>query len=148
MRISSDRLSKPIEADWTPMIDMSFNLIAFFMLIMNFSTDQHHAIQLPDSELVKPPDGPPVFDIVLTLNQNASVQMSQFDELVSNIELLTPFLKREISNAAAQDTPLEKIEVIIRAHKDTSTGLVQDLIAKCQEVNLQKFKLRVKERTE
>ncbi len=130
------------------MIDMSFNLIAFFMLIMNFSSDQHHVIQLPDSELVKPPDGPPEFDIVLTLNQNASVQMSQFDELVSNIEVLTPFLKREISNANAQDTPLEKIEVIIRAHKDTATGDVQDLIAKCQEVGLQKFKLRVKERTE
>ncbi len=148
MRISSDKLGKPIEADWTPMIDMSFNLIAFFMLIMNFSSDQHHAIQLPDSELVKPPDGPPEFDIVLTLNQNASVQMSQFDELVSNIEVLTPFLKREISNASAQDTPLEKIEVVIRAHKETATGLVQDLIAKCQEVGLQKFKLRARERTE
>jgi biopolymer transport protein ExbD len=136
------------EADWTPMIDMTFNLIAFFMLIMNFSTDQHVRIQLPDSELVKPPDGPPKFDIVLTLNQNASVQMSQFDEVVSNIELMAPFLKREISNAAAQDVPIDEIDVVIRAHRDTATGLVQDLIAKCQEVNLQKFKLRVKERTE
>jgi biopolymer transport protein ExbD len=127
---------------------MSFNLIAFFMLIMNFSSDQHHEIQLPDSELVKPPDGPPEFDIVLTLNQNASVQMSQFEDNISNIELLAPFLVREIRNASAQDVSVDKIDVIIRAHKDTSTGLVQDLIAKCQESNLQKFKLRVKERTE
>ena len=148
MRISNEKLLKPIEADWTPMIDMSFNLIAFFMLIMNFSSDQHHKIELPESELVKPPDGPPEFDIVLTLNQNASVQMSQFDELVSNIELMSPFLRREISNAVAQDTPVDKIEVIIRAHKDTATGLVQDLIAKCQEEKLQKFKLRVREKTE
>jgi biopolymer transport protein ExbD len=128
------------------MIDMSFNLIAFFMLIMNFSSDQHHKIQLPSSELVRPPDGPPVFDIVLTLNPNASVLMSQFDEEISNIELLTPFLRREISNASAQDVPIDDIEVIIRAHKETATGLVQDLIAKCQENNLQKFKLRVEER--
>jgi biopolymer transport protein ExbD len=116
------------------------------MLIMNFSSDQHHKIQLPTSELVRPPDGPPVFDIVLTLNPNASVLMSQFDEEISNIELLTPFLRREISNASAQEVPVDKIEVIVRAHKETATGLVQDLIAKCQEVNLQKFKLRVEER--
>lgn len=145
MRFKKDKLGI-VEADWTPMIDMSFNLIAFFMLIMNFSSDQHHKIQLPDSELVKPPDGPPVFDIVLTLNPNASVLMSQFDEAISNIELITPFLKREISNASAQDVPIDQIEVIVRAHKETATGLVQDLIAKCQEVNLQKFKLRVEER--
>jgi biopolymer transport protein ExbD len=147
MRFSKEKAGL-VEADWTPMIDMSFNLIAFFMLIMNFSSEQQYEIQLPDSELVKPPDGPPEYDIVLTLNQNASVQLSQFDEKVSNIELLAPFLKREISNAVAQETPVDKIEVIIRAHKDTTTGNVQDLIAKCQEVNLQKFKLRVKERTE
>lgn len=148
MRFKKDYSSNFAEVDWTPMIDMSFNLIAFFMLIMNFSTDQHRAIQLPESELVKPPDGPPVFDIVLTLNQNASVNMSQFDDSVSNIELLAPFLKREISNAAAQDIPIDKIDVVIRAHKETQTGLVQDLIAKCQEVQLQKFKLRAKERIE
>jgi hypothetical protein len=74
--------------------------------------------------------------------------MSQFDDSVSNIELLAPFLKREISNAAAQDIPIDKIDVVIRAHRDTATGLVQDLIAKCQEVHLQKFKLRAKERVE
>jgi biopolymer transport protein ExbD len=147
MRFKKDSV-QPVEVDWTPMIDMSFNLIAFFMLIMNFSSDQHREIQLPESELVRPPDGPPTFDIVLTLNPNSSVNLSQYDDNVSNIELLTPFLKREISNASAQDVSIDKIDVIIRAHKDTATGLVQDLIAKCQEVNLQKFKLRAKERVD
>ncbi|MDD4267587.1 MAG: biopolymer transporter ExbD, partial [Thermoguttaceae bacterium] len=43
----------------TPMIDMVFQLIAFFMVVINFSeADQNQRIHLPSSELAKPPDAP------------------------------------------------------------------------------------------
>jgi biopolymer transport protein ExbD len=132
--------------DLTPMIDMAFQLIAFFMLIINFSAEQHHEIELPDSELVKPPDEPPEFEIVLTLNPDGSVIFGQATDRVSQVELIPPFLTREISNAAAQKIPVGDIDAVIRAHKETETGMVQDLIVKCQDAGLQKFKLRVKER--
>ena len=36
----------------TPMIDMTFQLIAFFMVLINFTeADQNQAINLPSSEL-------------------------------------------------------------------------------------------------
>ena len=38
------------------MIDMTFQLIAFFMLVINFSdVEQDQRVQLPASELAKPP---------------------------------------------------------------------------------------------
>ena len=44
------------EGDLTPMIDMTFQLIAFFMVLVNFTqTEQNQRIQLPQSELAKPP---------------------------------------------------------------------------------------------
>ena len=50
------RFKKPSEAlhegDMTPMIDMVFQLIAFFMVVVNFSeVDQNELIRLPSSEL-------------------------------------------------------------------------------------------------
>ena len=48
------------EGDMTPMIDMTLQLIAFFMILINFSEgDQNQLIRLPASELAKPPDTAP-----------------------------------------------------------------------------------------
>jgi len=55
------------EGDMTPMIDMTFQLIAFFMVLVNFAdADQNERIRLPSSELAKPPDRP--FESPITLN--------------------------------------------------------------------------------
>ena len=56
------RIKKPdsgiAEGDLTPMIDMTFQLIAFFMVLINFSqAEQNDKIELPLSELAKPPEG-------------------------------------------------------------------------------------------
>jgi len=43
------------DIDMTPMIDMTFQLITFFMFVMNFSeAEQDERIQLPSSQLAKP----------------------------------------------------------------------------------------------
>ena len=39
-----------VELDYTPMIDMTFQLIAFFMILINFSdAEQDQRVQLPSS---------------------------------------------------------------------------------------------------
>ena len=44
-----------VEGDLTPMIDMTFQLIAFFMVLINFTeADQDERIKLPTSVLAKP----------------------------------------------------------------------------------------------
>lgn len=50
------------DIDMTPMIDMTFQLIAFFMFVVNFSeAEQDDRIQLPSSQLAKPAEAP--FDV-------------------------------------------------------------------------------------
>lgn len=138
--------SKILEGDLTPMIDMTFQLIAFFMLLINFSeVDRAEEIMLPASNLAVPPTERPDYQIILNLEPNGTVKF--FGQAYDQIARLTPLLRSEVNNAAREGVrnPGE-IAVIIRSHEDTPTGLVQTLIMKCQEEKLENFNLRVKDR--
>jgi biopolymer transport protein ExbD len=56
------------------MIDMTFNLIAFFMVLINFSqSEQNDKVVLPTSELAKPVDAPIEFPIIVHLTNDGTV---------------------------------------------------------------------------
>ncbi len=133
------------EGDLTPMIDLTFQLIAFFMLLVNFSeTDRAEEIMLPNSVLAVPPEERPDYQIILNLEPSGAVKFQ--GQRIDQIDSLRPIFVQEINNAAREgvNNPAD-IAVIIRSHRDTPTGLVQKLIMKCQGEKLESFSLRVKE---
>ncbi len=133
-----------LEGDLTPMIDMTFQLIAFFMLIINFSeVEKSQELQLPLSEIVKPPETPPPYKIILNMEADGQIKFSSLPPV--KLEALRPILVREIGAASRIDVPAGKISVIIRADKNVKTGLVQDLMDACKQENLESFSLRVNE---
>ena len=134
-----------LEGDLTPMVDMTFQLIAFFMLIINFSeVEKSEEINLPLSELAKPPEEAPPFKITLNLKEDGSIKY--FDDVIASIDVITPILTKEIRDAQSQGVPTGDINVIIRADMDARTGDVQRLMNKCKEQQLENFSLRVIER--
>lgn len=138
--------NKILEGDLTPMIDMTFQLIAFFMLIINFSkVEKSEEIQLPLSELAKPPEEPPEYKIVLNLDSDGSIKLPG-GQRIDQIDLVVVHLGGEVKFATRQGVAATDIKVIIRADKSVKTGLVQQLMAKCQENELENFALRVNER--
>ena len=57
MRFKRKAQPESPELDMTPMIDMTFQLIAFFMVLLNFGESEIDArIKLPSSQLAKPPE--------------------------------------------------------------------------------------------
>ena len=136
-----------LEGDLTPMIDMAFQLIAFFMLLINFSeVDRAEEITLPTSVLAVPPEERPDYQIILNLEPNGAVKFQ--GQQIDQIDSLRPIFVQEVNNAARENVGNPgDIAVIIRSHEDTPTGLVQKLIMKCQEEKLENFSLRVKEET-
>jgi len=131
------------EGDLTAMIDMVFQLIIFFMVLINFSQDdQNDKIKLPSSELAKPPDAPLTFPIVLHLNADSVIYMGTN---VVSVETIAPLLRTEIQLLASRNQTAKDANIIIRGDQNTPGGVVQDLIKKCQELGFEKFALRVRE---
>ena len=142
MRIK--REEPEIGGDLTPMIDMTFQLIAFFMVLVNFTeADQNERIKLPSSELAKPPEGKLEDPLFLQLDEHGKVLYSGQDIPLASMK---PILMREAEMIRRKNKPLSEATVIIRAHSDAMTGDVQKLIQLCQEAQFERFALRAKEK--
>ncbi len=142
MRFMARRGARGAEGDMTPMIDMTFQLIAFFMVVINFTEmDQNEAIRLPSSELAKPPDQPPPSFITLQVTADGRVIIGPYESPLSQFEAALA-LQRDLlpeGKTAANTT------VIIRADKNAKTGEVQEVIQICQKLGFTSFALRAKE---
>ena len=137
------RISEIHEGDLTPMIDMTFQLIAFFMVLINFTdTVQDERIKLPASALAKPPDSPLETPIVLQLTSEGHVVYQGRTWTVDNLK---PQLVSERQFLEYQKKSVSEATIIIRADSTAKTGLVQKLIEACQEAKFEKFALRAKQ---
>ena len=128
------------DIDMTPMIDMTFQLITFFMFVMNFSeAEQDDRIQLPSSQLAKPVDGPVEKPITLQLTNKGSLIYA--GEMI-DIRDVGGYLEREKSVMIDAGKEPNSATVIVRADGRAKTGEVQEIIKICQEKGFEKFALR------
>ena len=135
-----------VEIDYTPMIDMTFQLIAFFMILINFSdADQDQRVQLPASTLAKPPQTPLEVPITVQIVRDGGIIMG--GTVYSTPEAIKPVLSNEKYLLESQKHSVGDATIIIRAHRAAKTGQVQKVIKVCQEMQFQKFSLRAKSET-
>ena len=128
------------DIDMTPMIDMTFQLITFFMFVMNFSeAEQDDRIQLPLSQLAKPVEGAMETPITLQLTQDGSVIYA--GELIS-VRDIGGYLEREKAVMLDDGKEPSSATLIVRADGRAKTGEVQDIIRICQEKGFERFALR------
>ncbi|MDR2707012.1 MAG: biopolymer transporter ExbD [Planctomycetaceae bacterium] len=131
------------ELDMTPMIDIVFLLISFFMVLINFSeADTNERIKLPVSELAKPPDTPPTEPIVLQVLANGNIIYANTEY---NIESLRKKIEFQLRLLKMLNIAINSVNVIIRADAGCEAGKVQDVIDLCRSQKLENFKLRVKQ---
>lgn len=132
------------EGDMTPMIDMVFQLIAFFMVLVNFTeADQNQRIHLPSSELAKPPDVPLDSPITIHVTSKGTAILGP-DEVP--IQGLTRLLTIEYQVLVRKgDGRAKEATIIIRGDGVTKFGLIQEVIQVCQDVGFEKFALRAKQ---
>jgi biopolymer transport protein ExbD len=143
MRIVRSKLATSAEMDMTPMIDVTFQLIAFFMFVLNFSeVDTDQRINLPSSELARPPDSP--------YSQPLTVQMTADDTILFAGDEMQPdalqsALMREAQIIKAYpNKKLSDVTVVLRADREAKTGKVQEVIQMCQKAGFDMFALRGK----
>jgi biopolymer transport protein ExbD len=150
------KLYKPdiVEIDMTPMIDVVFQLIAFFMLVINFEqTQADERVRLPQDELARPPVVPHEREVFVNIG---FVRDRQTGRIIDP----TPYVFSPEGTVAARDYGAElrlearvaqakKIDpktmtIVIRADAEVPTGIVQEIIKRAQDYGFEKFVLKAK----
>src|SRR4051794_10558131 len=140
------------EPNLTPLLDVVFQLITFFMLVINFSQDNFDSrIKLPVAGSARPQDdASKLADERLVLNVDSTGhliwngQVLSEDEGIRKIKLEAQIARANIKRLTGKVEQGEKLpaRVVIRADRDTPFSALFSLISTCQTNGYQKFDLK------
>ncbi|MHC4404188.1 MAG: ExbD/TolR family protein [Planctomycetota bacterium] len=143
MRYASKQGADVARIEMTPMIDMTFQLIAFFMVVVNFSeADQNQKIRLPLSELAKPPEAAAKTPITVQLTHEDTVILGP-DEIPMTQLFSRLLVEKQLVEREGGSAP--EATIIIRADREAKHGEVQKVIRTCQDLGFQNFRLRARQ---
>jgi biopolymer transport protein ExbD len=149
MRISGKKPSVA-EVDMTPMIDIVFQLIAFFMVITNFENARaDERVKLPKDQLAKPVEVKREKELLMQIGFHRNDQGEETSGPLifyagEEIPVLDigPSLQRENASYTSVGVDPKDVTVVIRADAEVPTGLVQELIKLSQEAGFEKFAMK------
>ena len=143
-----------IDPDMTPMIDVAFQLVTFFMIVTNLDQSSvDDRVRLPSDVLARPPKAAVQHGFLVNLGyplKNDGTRASKEpmvlltgDPPTMEISVFGRGLKDEMKRAKARDEKAAAETVMqIRAGNDVPIGKIQDLIRLAQEAGYQKFAFR------
>jgi biopolymer transport protein ExbD len=126
---------KKIHIDMTPMVDVAFLLLIFFMTTTQFKPPEQVAVQLPKSrsEIHVPETG----TIILTVNSTGQMFISS--ERATDTQELAPDNVVEAVVDWRGRNP--NAVVVLKADKDADFGVVADLMDALAQANTMRFNL-------
>ena len=137
------------------MIDVTFQLISFFMMVTNFEqTQADERIKLPADAMAKPPEAKLEHELLLNIGFKRSKTGELLDPLpyvfLIGEELpIASFRQRLLQEARiyqVKDVSLKDVTVVIRADADVPTGQVQEFIKMSQDAKFEKFTFKAKQK--
>ena len=149
-------LGSRVEIPMEPMIDIVFQLLAFFMMIMNFeNTNADERVKLPKDELAKPADAPRKNDLLLNIGFIRDISGNKQSEALvfyagEDIRVDNMLKKLQLEQRLYKDkgTNLKDVTIVLRADAEVPTGVIQDLIMVAQKANFEKFALKAVQKSE
>jgi biopolymer transport protein ExbD len=151
MAASSTELSFA-QPNLTPLLDMVFQLITFFMLVINFkeaSVDQ--SLQLPVLGSARPVESKGEDLLVLNIDAEGRLKVYGASQEVRSYiaaEARQEQARMKAKNKAYKPGDELATTVVIRADKATPFKLLNDVIKVCQKQNYRKFALKAVNRRE
>lgn len=150
MKLKSSGSGGVAEPDMTPMIDCTFQLITFFMIVTNFEqTKADERVKLPADQMAKPPAVVKKDELVVNVGYKRDDKGNKVDPLPfvfwNGLEVrvgdMKPNFEREakLTSAKSGKDKVRDTTITIRADSDTPTGLIQETIKLAQESGYEKF---------
>lgn len=137
-----------VRMDMTPMVDVAFLLLTFFMLTTQFKAPDdvqivlpasHSTIKLPDTDVMTIVVGK---DGTINLGVDApALRVALFGEAgrkVSTVRVTIKDLPELLVNARIQNP---KLRTVLRGDKDAPYGPIEDVMLILQETNITRFNL-------
>lgn len=139
-----------VELDMTPMIDIVFQLITFFMFTISFEEIQaDERVKLPLDILAKPPEVKLKHTVVMNIGYLRDVRGLRLDPepllfSFGDGEKVRPldagkYMSQEAKLYRLRQVDLEDVTVKIRADQEVASGIVQEVIKQCQDQGFTKF---------
>jgi biopolymer transport protein ExbD len=142
------------EPNLTPILDMVFQLITFFMLVINFKTAAMDLdLKLPVVGSARPVDTQGQEDLLI-LNINSQGQLRVYGQLVNNVptyianEAQASLLVARRNNPQVKSGDELPSTVVIRADKSTPFAMLNQIIEACQTNGYRKFALKAMNKEE
>jgi biopolymer transport protein ExbD len=140
--------SESSEPDLTPLLDMVFQLITFFMLVVNFKTAaMDMSLKLPVVGSVQPVDNKEAEELIV-FNIASDGKLNVNGERVENIdkfiaqEAHLSLQKAKVNHPELKPKDELPAQIVIRADKDTPYKLLNKIIVTCQDVGFRNFALK------
>lgn len=126
-----------IEMDMTPIIDVVFNLVIFFMLTANMAQTQIEALILPTANEADTKKKGDPNRLIINITKKGEVKVSG---QLMNDNKLVPLLKAEADQERDPSNPkLSNKAVLVRADQDTVYDDVQKVMQLCTQVGIWKL---------
>jgi biopolymer transport protein ExbD len=142
------------EPNLTPILDMVFQLITFFMLVINFKAAALDLdLKLPVVGSAMPVDTKGQTDLLI-LNINSQGQLRVYGEIREDIRGYITQEAQASVLVAKKENPKIKLgdelpsTVVVRADKGTPFDLLNDVIVICQENGYRNFALKAMNKAE
>ena len=137
-----------VRIDMTPMVDVAFLLLTFFMLTTQFRPptevevilpDSHSAIKLPESDV-----------ITVSVNKEGRIFMGVDSQIVrvkvfgeeNKLRLDLPVDKAELEQKLIQARVANpRLRTVLKVDRDAEYGLVMDVMDILETVNITRFNL-------
>jgi|SRR5947208_1557106 len=144
-------LTSEIKADpnLVPLLDLVFQLIMFFMVCVNFVSQQvNEDVKLPVAQSARPMDKSEVDVLFLNLDQHGKLVVPGREQPLTTFPQVRVYLRQVYADAkrAAQEKGdaggRVKTAIVIRADKRTTYSKIFELLQLCKDVGYQKLQLR------
>ena len=139
------------EPNLTPLLDVVFQLITFFMLVINFSQDNYDLrVRLPVAGNAKPIEGSKAGEDRLTLNIDRDGKLLFNDQMLGTEQAIQEIAKQarltrinlEFSGTKLKAGDPLPTTLVLRADRATPFAQIYRLISACQANGFQKFALK------
>jgi biopolymer transport protein ExbD len=140
------------EPNLTPILDMVFQLITFFMLVINFQTAAlDMSLKLPVVGSARPVDKGAEDLLVLNVNTKGQLMVNgsvKDPEVFLNHE--ATFTRRKLELQGKKLKPGDELPtlIVVRADFTTSFDLLNKVLTECQKHGFRKFALRAMNRSQ